>query len=120
MSSTSRRSIRRELNHAYAVAVHQHFGHHQRIVGWLAALLVPIHRVHRRQIQLIHYVADEIRQMFLRQPITQARRQQQIFIRVVPTVAFAHGTLCGHPVSERQQKLYRDIDFSDGLLDKTP
>src|SRR6266851_4212312 len=58
--------------------------------------------------------------MFLRQPITQARRQQQIFIRVVRTVAFAHETLWGHPVSERQPKLYGDIDFSDGLLVADP
>src|ERR1700674_5338286 len=54
--------------------------------------------------------------MSLRQPITQARRQQQIFIRVVRTVAFAHRTLWDHPVSDRQQKLCGDIDFSDGLL----
>src|ERR1700674_5443840 len=54
--------------------------------------------------------------MSLRQPITQARWQQQIFIRVVRTVAFAHRTLWDHPVSDRQQKLCCDIDFSDGPL----
>src|SRR5713226_3044320 len=41
--------------------------------------------------------------MFLRQPIPQARRQQQVFIRVVRTVAFAHKTLWAHLVSERQK-----------------
>src|SRR5713226_8178816 len=58
--------------------------------------------------------------MFLRQPIPQARRQQQIFIRIVRTVALAHRTLWDHPVSKRQQKLCGDIDFSDGLLVRIP
>ena len=36
--------------HPHAIPVHQHLGHHPRIVGRLPALLVAIHRIQRRQL----------------------------------------------------------------------
>jgi hypothetical protein len=50
------------------------------------------------------------------QPITQARRNYQMFIRVVRMVAFANRTLWDHLVLEVPAKLCRAIDFSDTLL----
>jgi len=46
-----------------------------------------------------------LRQVILRQPLPQARRQQQFFIRVVRTAAFARKTLCDYVVSNCQEKL---------------
>jgi hypothetical protein len=55
--------------------------------------------------------------MLLRQPVTQARRQQQFFIRIVRTIALAHETLSNHPVSERHRKTTAPQEyFSDRLL----
>jgi hypothetical protein len=59
----------------HAIPVHQHLGHHPRIVRRLPALLVTIHRIQRRQVQIIHHIADEIDQVILRQPLAQARRK---------------------------------------------
>ena len=63
----------------YAVSVDKNLGHHQGIVRRLATLLVSVNRLHRRQIQVVHHVAYEIRQVVFRQPVTQAGRQQQLF-----------------------------------------
>ena len=100
----------------YAISVDKNFGHHQRIVRRLATLLVSLNRLHRRQIQVAHHVAYEIRKVVLRQPVTQAGRQQQLFIRVVWPITFAHETLWVHSVSLRQEKPRPDLGFSDRLL----
>jgi hypothetical protein len=64
-----RRMIRRELNTADAIAVNQQLRHHPRVVRRLAALLTAVHLIHRRKIELIDHVADDTRQMILRQPL---------------------------------------------------
>jgi hypothetical protein len=61
--------------HPHAISVHQHLGHHPRIIGRLPALFVTIHRIQRRQVQIIHHIADEVDQVILRQPLTQTRRK---------------------------------------------
>src|SRR5271167_3776737 len=80
--------------HPHAIPIHQHLGHHPRIVGRLPALLVPIRRIQRRQVQMVDHIADEVDQMILGQPFTQARRKQKPLFWKVPTVALAHDPLC--------------------------
>src|ERR1700680_2797432 len=43
---------------------------------------------------MVDHIADEVDQMILGQPFTQARRQQKVLFRKVRTVALAHDTLC--------------------------
>ena len=50
------------------------FFHHPRMVRWLAALFFLVYRLDCTQIQLLHHVGDEIRQVIFRQPVAQARR----------------------------------------------
>jgi hypothetical protein len=52
--------------HTHAIAVNQQLRHHSRR---LATLLAAVHLIHRRKIELIDHVADDIRQMILRQPL---------------------------------------------------
>jgi len=50
----------------HAIAVNQQLRHHPRFVTRLATLLTAVHLIHRRKIELIDHVADDIRQMILR------------------------------------------------------
>jgi len=44
------------------------------MVRWLTALSFLVYRLDCSQIQLLHHVGDEIRQVIFRQPVAQARR----------------------------------------------
>ena len=55
-----------------------------------AAILGLIHRRDRRQIQLIDDVADEVREVVLRQPVARARGQQQILFGQIRAVRLRH------------------------------
>src|SRR3984957_18612356 len=43
---------------------------------------------------MVDHIADEVDQMILGQPFTQARRKQKPLFWKVPTVALAHDPLC--------------------------
>lgn len=75
---------------ANAVGVHQHLGHHHRVIRRLPPLVVLVDKRDRRQVQLIDQVAHEVRQVIIRQPIAEARRQQQILLRHVRAIRFGH------------------------------
>jgi hypothetical protein len=48
---------------ADTVGVDQHLRQHDRMIRWVASLLVLLHLRDRRQVQLIDQVADEVRQV---------------------------------------------------------
>jgi hypothetical protein len=53
---------------------------------------------------MIDHVADEVREMILRQPLPQARRQQQLLICVVWPVALPHANIMRNFRLEAQTK----------------
>jgi hypothetical protein len=56
--------------HPDAVSVNQYLRHHSGVVGRLAAIVLFVRGLYRREIELIHNVADEIDQMVFRKPVT--------------------------------------------------
>ena len=46
-------------------------------------LLVAIHGVHSRQIQIVDHITDEVDQMVFRQPVPEAAKKQKLLIRKV-------------------------------------
>ena len=84
-----------------AVGVHQHLRQHDRVIRRVAAFLVLIHRRDGRQIQLIDQVAHEVRQMILRQPVPQARRQQQVLLGHVRAIGLGHRRQCSTSAARR-------------------
>src|SRR5207249_7302822 len=55
-------------------------------------------------------------QVILRQPIAQARRQQQILLREVIPVSFRHAAKLAYPSCEFQYKSAVRVEYSDTLL----
>src|SRR6266403_3730384 len=47
---------------------------------------------------MVDHIADEVDQVILGQPLTQARWQQKVLFRKVRPVALAHDTLCTTPL----------------------
>ena len=72
------------------VAVEQQRDHHRRIVRRPALPVVAIGRVERAQIKLRDGVDDKPREMPLRQPLAQARRQQQLLIAITREEVLRH------------------------------
>src|SRR6266481_6662171 len=93
MSSCNRFWIRRELNTPVQYPYTNKLRHETRIVWRLPSLLFPVHRVNGRQVQLIHNVTHEVHQMLFRHPFAQARRQQQVLIGQIGSVALWHKAL---------------------------
>src|SRR5258708_23460221 len=87
-----------------AVPIHQHLRHHVGVIGRLASLFRAIHCIHRRKIQVVDHITDEVSQVVLRQPLAEARRQQQFLIRIVRSIAFPHKTLWIDSVWEARGK----------------
>ncbi len=79
--------------HPHAIAVNQQLRHQPRIVGRLTTTFVSIMRVDLGEIQLIDHIAYEVNQVVFRKPVAQARRQQQVLIGQVGSVALRHETL---------------------------
>src|ERR1700730_7120382 len=75
ISSAKRRSMRRQLN-ARAPS--------SSSAG--SARAVRRHTPHPAQVQIIDHIADEVDQMILGQPFTQAGTQQKVLFGKVPTV----------------------------------
>lgn len=55
----------RDEKNASALRVTQHLQHHARFTSHLAPAITLIGRVERAQIQLLHYLADEVSEMVL-------------------------------------------------------
>jgi hypothetical protein len=76
---------------AHAVRVHKHRHHHARVIPRAPAQVLALASLlDRRQVQLPHHVQKEQRQVPLRQPLTQIRRQQQTLIDLVRQVPLRH------------------------------
>ena len=76
---------------AHAVAVDQQLDHHRRVIpGATPIVLLPVRIEDRRQIQAIHHVRDEQREVSLRHPLPQVRWQQQPLIQVVRQESLGH------------------------------
>ena len=80
----------RDGEHSHAVAVYQDLHHQPGMKRWIPALLLLVVALNRAQVQLIHYIADEIGQVPFRQPVSQARGKQQILFRKIGTVGLRH------------------------------
>ena len=63
------------------------------------ALLVFIDRRDRRQIQGIDHVAHEVHQVIRRQPVSQARRQQEVLLGDVRAIRLGHHPQCSTPIA---------------------
>jgi hypothetical protein len=64
------------------VAIQQQRDHHRRIVRRPAVTVGPVAAIERAQIELRDGVDHEPRQMAIRQPLAQARRQQQLLLAI--------------------------------------
>ncbi len=76
--------------HPARIRIDQYLRHHHRVIRLVAPPVPFIPGVERRQIQLIDHLAHEIRQVVLRQPLRQGRRQQKLLIRLVRQKARRH------------------------------
>src|ERR1017187_4673695 len=92
--------------HPRAVAVYQQLRHQLWIVRRLPPLLLLVHPVDGRQIQLVDDITDEVHQVVFLQPGAEARRQQQVLLRNVGPVALWHKTLCTGSVPFVPQNLW--------------
>src|ERR1035437_5108237 len=80
-------------NHSPAVAVQQHPHHHRRVVGrHSSSILTSVDRHDLGQVQFVGYLSDEARQMILRQPVLQRRREKEDLVQVAGAEALAHTT----------------------------
>ena len=99
-----------------ALAVEQHLDHHLRMVGRSAPPLLLVARGDVRQVQLLYNVGYEVRQMVLRQPLLQRRRQQQLLVRAIGAVNLAHRRLRSLDAGLIIPAIVHQPWYSDGLL----
>jgi hypothetical protein len=71
-------------HHPRRIGIHQQRHHHLRMMSRPTPAVIAIRRIKLRQIQLLDRVDHEPRQMILRQPIRQRRRQQHHLITIKP------------------------------------
>ena len=74
----------------HGIRVKQQRHHHRRIVCRPTVPVLPVTRVERRQVHLRHGVDHKPRQMAVRQPLAQARRQQQLLLTVTHDEVLRH------------------------------
>src|ERR1035437_1566484 len=80
-------------NHSPAVTVQQHPHHHRRVVGrHSSSILTSVDRHDLGQVQFVGYLGDEARQMILRQPVLQRRREKEYLVQVAGAEALSHTT----------------------------
>src|ERR1035437_6036847 len=80
-------------NPSPAVAVQQHSHHHRRVVGrHSSSILTSVDRHDLGQVQFVGYLGDEARQMILRQPVLQRRREKEDLVQIAGAEALAHTT----------------------------
>src|ERR1019366_1722291 len=76
-----------------AVTVQQHPHHHRRGVGrHSSSILTSVDRHDLGQVQFVGYLGDEARQMILRQPVLQRRREKEYLVQIAGAEALAHTT----------------------------
>ena len=96
--------------HPDRVGVDKQRHHHPRLVGRRAPAIAAIGGIERLRIQLAHGVKHEPGQVILRQPLTQARRQQQLLVAITGKEvleATAHLTTRERPQSSRSGQTKR-------------
>ena len=74
----------------HGIRVKQQRHHHRRIVRRPPVPVLPVSRIERRQVHLRHGVDHKPRQMAVRQPLAQARRQQQLLLTVTRNEVLGH------------------------------
>jgi hypothetical protein len=72
------------------VGVEQHRDQHRRVISRPAMTVIAIPRIERRQIHRRHRVKHPPRQVILRQPIPQRRRQQKHLIPISTYKVLSH------------------------------
>src|ERR1035437_1124957 len=115
-------------NHSPAVTVQQHTHHHRRVVGrHSSSILTSVDRPDLGQVRFVGYLGDEARQMILRQPVLQRRREKEYLVQVAGAEAlahttsvpdsgtFAHGNVPGCPRPNRQAESISDRLLGFGL-----
>jgi hypothetical protein len=75
------------------VRVEQQRDHHRRLIRRPSLPVVSIRAIKRAQIHLLHRAQNRPRQMILRQPIPQRRRQQQHLISIRNDEVLTHHTM---------------------------
>jgi hypothetical protein len=75
----------------YAVRIQSQGHHHRRGVGRRPSAVVAIGLVEPGQIELVHHVDDEPRQVIPRQSLGHARRHQELLIAIDRTEVERHG-----------------------------
>ena len=75
------------------ITVNQHLDHHGRVKRLVARSTTLVARVKGAQVQAVHGVADEIREVTLGQPFLQSAGQKVLLIGLVRHVAGAHPQL---------------------------
>ncbi len=80
--------------HPSAVAVNQQPHHHARIVRRQPSpVALFVAGVNRRQVQRLHYICHQPRQVALGQPIVQRGRQQKHLVQIAVAKSFAHAPI---------------------------
>jgi hypothetical protein len=75
------------------VGVDEQRHHHRRIMRRPTPAILAIRHIERIQIKLADRLQNEPRQMVLRQPLLQARRQQQLLITIAPDEVLRHASI---------------------------
>ena len=99
-----RHPARRE--HTGRVRVEQNLHHHPGLIRRVAAAVSLVRRVKRGQIQIVHQIADVVRQVALGQPLPHVGRQQQRLVRRVGAECRRHRIL---PSSARSPTIVASV-----------
>jgi hypothetical protein len=83
--------------HPDRVGVDEQRHHHRRIVRRATPPVIAIRRVKRRQVHLRDGVEHEPHQVLLRQPLAQARRQQQLLLAITLDEVLRHQRMVLNP-----------------------
>jgi hypothetical protein len=70
--------------HPDRVGIDEQRHHHRRVMRRATPAVIAIARVERADIHLRNRIEDEPREVILRQPLPQARRQQQLLLAITP------------------------------------
>jgi hypothetical protein len=101
------------------VRVEQQRDHHRRIKRRATPTVLTVPSQERREIKLVDGIEHEPRQVIGRQPITQARRQQQLLLAITPQEVLRHPhiVLTGSDISTGKAPGLRDSLKAPGLRD---
>jgi len=75
---------------ADGVTVQQQAGHHQGIVGGLAATVFLVLGIEGRQVQLFHHVANATGQVIVGKPVVEGKREKELLIEIAISKSLAH------------------------------